>query len=61
MEEAKTALREAVDWPLRYAPALAHAGARPARGILLTGPPGCSLHRVPGRDRRAGPPPWQRR
>ncbi|HUY50171.1 MAG TPA: CDC48 family AAA ATPase [Streptosporangiaceae bacterium] len=40
MEEAKTALREAVEWPLRYAPALAHAGARPAKGILLTGPPG---------------------
>jgi transitional endoplasmic reticulum ATPase len=40
MEEAKAALREAVEWPLRYAPALAHAGARPAKGILLTGPPG---------------------
>ena len=40
MEEAKTALREAVHWPLRYGPALAHAGARPAKGILLTGPPG---------------------
>lgn len=40
MEEAKAALREAVEWPLRYAPALAYAGARPAKGILLTGPPG---------------------
>ncbi len=40
MEEAKTALREAVEWPLRYASALAHAGTQPAKGILLTGPPG---------------------
>ncbi len=40
MEEAKQALREAVEWPLRYAPALAHAGTRPAKGILLTGAPG---------------------
>jgi transitional endoplasmic reticulum ATPase len=40
MEAAKTALREAVEWPLVYAPVLAHAGAQPAKGILLTGPPG---------------------
>ena len=40
LEEAKAALREAVEWPLRYAPVLAHAGVRPAKGILLTGPPG---------------------
>jgi transitional endoplasmic reticulum ATPase len=40
MEEAKTALREAVEWPLLYAEVLAHAGAQPAKGILLTGPPG---------------------
>jgi len=40
MEVAKTALREAVEWPLLYAPVLAHAGAQPAKGILLTGPPG---------------------
>ena len=40
LDEAKTALREAVEWPLRYAPALAHVGTRPAKGILLTGPPG---------------------
>jgi transitional endoplasmic reticulum ATPase len=40
LEEAKAALREAVEWPLRYAPMLAHAGARPAKGILLTGQPG---------------------
>jgi transitional endoplasmic reticulum ATPase len=40
LEEAKAALREAVEWPLRYAPVLAQAGARPAKGILLTGRPG---------------------
>ena len=40
LEEAKAALREAVEWPLRYAPVLAQAGVRPAKGILLTGPPG---------------------
>jgi transitional endoplasmic reticulum ATPase len=40
LEEAKAALREAVEWPLRYAPVLAHAGVRPAKGILLTGRPG---------------------
>ena len=40
LEEAKAALREAVEWPLRYSQVLACAGVRPARGILLTGPPG---------------------
>jgi transitional endoplasmic reticulum ATPase len=40
METAKAALREAVEWPLRYASILAHAGAHPAKGILLTGLPG---------------------
>ena len=37
---AKAALREAVEWPLRYAPVLAQADVRPAKGILLAGPPG---------------------
>ena len=40
MESVKTALAEAVEWPLRYAPILAHAGAQPPKGILVTGPPG---------------------
>ncbi|MGD0243560.1 MAG: CDC48 family AAA ATPase [Streptosporangiaceae bacterium] len=40
MEEAKAALREAVEWPLRYPEAFAQAGTRPAKGILLSGPPG---------------------
>ena len=40
MEVAKAALREAVEWPLLYAPVLAHVGAKPPKGILLDGPPG---------------------
>jgi transitional endoplasmic reticulum ATPase len=40
MDAAKAVLREAVEWPLRYAPVLAHAGAQSPKGILLTGPPG---------------------
>ena len=40
MEEAKTALREAVEWPLLHPAVLARVGAQPAKGILLTGPPG---------------------
>jgi transitional endoplasmic reticulum ATPase len=40
MESVKAALAEAVEWPLRYAPILARAGAQPAKGILVTGPPG---------------------
>jgi transitional endoplasmic reticulum ATPase len=40
MEEAKAALREAVEWPLRYPELLAAASTRPAKGILLSGPPG---------------------
>jgi transitional endoplasmic reticulum ATPase len=40
LQEAKAALREAVEWPLRYPQVLAQADVRPAKGILLTGPPG---------------------
>jgi transitional endoplasmic reticulum ATPase len=40
MEEAKTALREAVEWPLLHSAVLTRVGAQPAKGILLTGPPG---------------------
>jgi transitional endoplasmic reticulum ATPase len=37
----RDALRQAVLWPLRHAAALGALGVRPARGVLLTGPPGC--------------------
>lgn len=40
LEEVKEELREALEWPLRYATLFQHAGARPAKGILLHGPPG---------------------
>jgi transitional endoplasmic reticulum ATPase len=34
-------LMEAVEWPLRHADLFAAADLRPAKGILLAGPPGC--------------------
>lgn len=40
LEEIKEELREALEWPLRYATLFQHAGARPPKGILLHGPPG---------------------
>ena len=40
LTEAKQALREAIEWPLRYPELFALARARPPKGILLTGPPG---------------------
>jgi transitional endoplasmic reticulum ATPase len=40
LEEAKQALIEAVDWPLRYPEAFSAVGVRPPRGILLYGLPG---------------------
>lgn len=36
----KEHLREAVEWPLKYASLFAEAGIAPAKGLLLTGPPG---------------------
>jgi len=40
LEDVKQALREAVEWPLKYGPVFAHVGAKPPKGILLHGPPG---------------------
>lgn len=40
LDEAKNALIEAVEWPLRYGELFARLGAAPPRGILLSGPPG---------------------
>jgi transitional endoplasmic reticulum ATPase len=39
-EAARDALRQAVIWPQRHPEALAALGVRPARGVLLAGPPG---------------------
>lgn len=40
LEEAKQALREAVEWPILYPDAFEAVGIRPPRGVLLYGPPG---------------------
>jgi len=40
LEGAKQALREAVEWPLKYPDAFKRMGIEPPRGILLYGPPG---------------------
>jgi proteasome-associated ATPase len=39
-EEAISALREAIEFPARYPELFAHYNHRPAKGILLEGPPG---------------------
>lgn len=41
LQEVKQMLREAVEWPLNYSDLLEMAGAKPPKGILLSGPPGC--------------------
>jgi len=40
LDAVKAELREAVEWPLKYAELFHHAGIRPAKGILLYGAPG---------------------
>ncbi len=40
LEEVKQALREAVEWPLKYPKLFEEAGIEPPKGILLFGPPG---------------------
>lgn len=41
LEEIKRTLREAVEWPLKYAKLFQRADTQPPKGILLYGPPGC--------------------
>jgi len=41
LEDIKSELREAVEWPLKYPKLFEKAGIRPLNGILLFGPPGC--------------------
>ena len=38
---AKQSLRQAIEWPLRYRHTWQRLHLRPARGVLLHGPPGC--------------------
>ena len=40
LEDVKQALREAVEWPLKYPEAFQALGINPPKGILLYGPPG---------------------
>jgi transitional endoplasmic reticulum ATPase len=40
LESIKQQLREAITWPLKYESLFSQAQVRPARGILLAGPPG---------------------
>jgi transitional endoplasmic reticulum ATPase len=40
LDGAKATLREAVEWPVRYAPLFEAADTEPASGVLLHGPPG---------------------
>jgi len=40
LEEAKTSLQEAIEWPIKYHSLFKEAGAQEIRGILLYGPPG---------------------
>jgi transitional endoplasmic reticulum ATPase len=40
-EALKARLIEAVEWPLQYPHVFEQAGAKPPKGILLSGPPGC--------------------
>lgn len=41
LEEAKLAIREAIEFPITHSDVMERYGAKPARGVLLYGPPGC--------------------
>lgn len=41
LDEAKKALREAIEGPARHPELYARYGRRPTRGVMLYGPPGC--------------------
>jgi transitional endoplasmic reticulum ATPase len=41
LKAVKERLKEAVEWPLKYAHLFKKAGIKPPKGILLSGPPGC--------------------
>ena len=41
-DDVKTRLQQTVEWPLRHAAVFARLNVRPASGLLLYGPPGCS-------------------
>lgn len=41
LEEIKTLLQEAIEWPQKYRELMEAADVKPPKGILLAGPPGC--------------------
>jgi len=41
LDDVKKVLKEMVEWPLKYPDAFKRMGIKPAKGILLYGPPGC--------------------
>lgn len=41
LDEVKQQLREAVEWPLKYADLFEAFHLKPPKGLLLSGPPGC--------------------
>jgi len=41
LKEVKDALREAVEWPLKYPESFEKMGIRPSKAVLLYGPAGC--------------------
>ena len=41
LHEVKRKLRQAAEWPLLHRDAFERLGLKPAKGILLFGPPGC--------------------
>jgi transitional endoplasmic reticulum ATPase len=41
LKDVKASLKEAVEWPLKYAHLFKQAGIKPPKGVLLSGPPGC--------------------
>jgi transitional endoplasmic reticulum ATPase len=41
LDEVKQQLREAVEWPLKYAALFESLRLAPPKGVLLSGPPGC--------------------
>ncbi|MBC8874388.1 MAG: CDC48 family AAA ATPase [Planctomycetes bacterium] len=41
LEDVKRQLREAIEWPLKYAELFESFRLKPPKGLLLSGPPGC--------------------
>lgn len=41
-DNLKLILKQAVEWPLKYASSFVRLGVSPPRGVLMYGPPGCS-------------------